>query len=183
MIYIRARIVDAEHIVALHPDDAAQLIDRAFVGARNDIIRIERRELTAGDLPPETYPLVDILRAAEAVRRGACQKLRLRIPDLLKGAFPVGCRSVKIPEAGKIVRKQLLNGLCSNVVLPAIGAVGIFSAELPHLRTLVKVRVDHAEIVDRCMLPDADLADQLNGVFSAVGTGQPIPETLFPAWV
>ena len=62
------RVVDAKHVVALLPNDTAQLVHGVPVSAGHDIIRVEWCKLSAGYLPPQAHPLIQILRTAEAVQ-------------------------------------------------------------------------------------------------------------------
>ena len=83
---------------------------------------------------------------------------------------------MQIFKTSEIVGKQLFHRPGAEVVLPAIGAVGIFAAVFLYLRALVEVRVDHTEIIHRRVLPDTDLAHQLNGIFPTIGAWQSISE-------
>ncbi len=81
------RVVDAKHVVALLPNDPAQLVHGVPVSAGHNIIRVEWCKLSAGYLPPQAHPLIQILCTAEAVRGCPRQQFWFRVPDGGKGAL------------------------------------------------------------------------------------------------
>lgn len=82
--------------MTLFANYSAQVVNGAFIGAGNKIIRVERREIPACYLPPQTDPLVHIIGAAETVKSRALQQFRFGIPNGLKSTFGVCGGSVKV---------------------------------------------------------------------------------------
>lgn len=146
--------------MTLFANYSAQVVNGAFIGAGNKIIRVERREISACYLPPQADPLVHIIGAAETVKSRAFQQFRFGIPNGLKSAFGVCGGSVKVFKPCKIIREQFFNSFGTNVVLPTINAVHVLFPEFFHLLTLVEMRIYNTEIVNRRMLPDSDFTNE-----------------------
>ena len=95
--------------MTLFANYSAQVVNGAFIGAGNKIIRVERREIPACYLPPQTDPLVHIIGAAETVKSRAFQQFRFGFPNGLKSTFGVCGGSVKVFKPCKIIREQFFN--------------------------------------------------------------------------
>ena len=135
---------------------AAKGIDGAFVDAGYQIVRQSGGKLAGSHLPPEEHPLIDIRGTAEPIPAGFLKKLRLSVPYLPKGFFPIGSWTVEVSESGKIIGVQFLQDRGSYIVFPGIAPVGIFSSVAVKRFFLWKMPVNDPQIIGSCMFPDTD---------------------------